>query len=368
MTKYVGFSDYRHDSDAALGILLVNLGTPDAPSTAAVRRYLAEFLSDPRVIEVPRFLWWLILHGVILRLRPARSARAYAAIWEPAGSPLLTISRRQGTALDKALQTRLGGRVEVRLAMRYGSPAIATTLHELQQAGVRRLLVLPLYPQYAASTTASVFDALSAAFKRLRWLPELRFINDYHHHQSYIEALAASVRAAWADRPRSTKLVMSFHGIPRRYLLAGDPYHCQCQATARRLAEALALKPEQWVICFQSRVGREEWLKPYTDQTLVELAAQGVGDLDVICPGFAADCLETLEEIVQQNQHSFSAAGGGKLHYIPALNATPEHINMLADLVVQHCQGWPEAQLSYCNDVAALAARRKRALALGAKQ
>jgi ferrochelatase len=343
MTAYRGEPGFSHDAAGALGILLTNLGTPAAPTTAAVRRYLAEFLWDPRVIEMPRALWWLILHGVILRVRPARSAAAYRKVWTAEGSPLLVIARRQTRALQRLLAERLGRPVPVALAMRYGRPAVAEGREELRRAGVRRLLVLPLYPQYSATTTASTFDALGAELRTWRWLPELRLITHYHDHPGYIAALAASVREAFAASGQPDRLLFSFHGLPRRYLLAGDPYHCECQKTARLVAEELGLAPERWAVSFQSRVGREEWLRPYTDETLKSWGAAGVGHAAVLCPGFSADCLETLEEIAEQNRDFFLHAGGRRFDYIPALNERPDHIRALGDLILQHLQGWPES-------------------------
>jgi len=334
-------------------LLLVNLGTPSAPTTAAVRKYLAEFLSDPRVIEAPRWLWWLILHGVILRIRPSRSARAYRQIWTDQGSPLLLHSQ----ALCAAVAERLPDwRVE--LAMSYGAPNLRDVLDRLRQQGTRELAVLPLYPQYSGSTTASVFDAVARLLSRWRLVPRLTFIPQYHDHSGYLDALANSVRAHWQAHGRGDKLVLSFHGVPRRYLRNGDPYFCQCHATARRLRERLQLSESEVVTTFQSRVGREVWLQPYTDKTLLELARAGVKTLDVICPGFAVDCLETLEEIAEQNAHAFIAAGGQALRYIRALNASAAHADALAD-VVRNSSGMPLARSDA--DAAALAAKLRAA-------
>jgi len=366
MTRYLGEPDYQHGTEDKTGVLLVNLGTPDAPDAASVRRYLAQFLWDPRVIEVARPLWWLILHGVILRIRPRKSAEAYAKVWTEEGSPLLSISRRQHRAFQQLLAERVGGEVPVALGMRYGSPSIASALAELRENGVRRLLVLPLYPQYSATTTASVFDAIAADLQRTRWLPELRFINQYHDERGYIEALAASIREHWQDQGRAERLLFSFHGLPHRYLLSGDPYHCHCHKTARLLAAELGLDDDAWMLSFQSRVGREEWLRPYTDETVAQLARDGVRSLDVACPGFSADCLETLEEIAMQNGEIFEEAGGETLRYVPALNDRSDHISFLVDLTQKHCQGWPEPaagkERSKDRELGA-----QRALALGAK-
>ncbi|MBD8897739.1 ferrochelatase [Rhodanobacter sp. DHG33] len=318
-------------------VLLVNLGTPAAPTAKALRPWLAEFLSDPRVIDYPRWKWWPILHGVILRVRPRRSAHAYARIWDTQGSPL----RWHSEALAKALQAELGAHVRVVLAMRYGEPSVSQTIARLQREGVRRLLVLPLYPQYSATSTGSVIDAVADAMQSLRWPPELRFVNDYHDDPGHIEALAASIEDWWAEHGRGDRLLLSFHGIPERYADLGDPYAEQCRITARLLRERLQLDESQLLLSFQSRVGRERWLEPYTDATVRRLAGEGVRKLDVACPGFAVDCLETLEEIAMQNRDFFAAAGGESLRYIPALNDGAGQVRSLAALARRHLQGWP---------------------------
>ncbi|MDG4549197.1 MAG: ferrochelatase [Candidatus Contendobacter sp.] len=358
---------FTHDQPARAGILLANLGTPDAPTPTAVRRYLAEFLWDSRVVELPRPLWWLILHGVILRVRPARSARKYRLIWTPEGSPLLAISQRQAAAVAAALAERYPGPIQVAVGMRYGNPSIAAALAELRAAGVRRLLVLPLYPQYSAATVASTFDAVAAELRTWRWLPELRFITQYHDDAGYLDALAAQIHAARADRP-GERLLFSFHGLPKRNLLAGDPYYCQCHKTARLVAERLGLQSDQWAVAFQSRFGRAEWLQPYASALLATWAKAGIKSVDVACPGFAADCLETLEEIAIENRRVFLAGGGERYRYLPALNDYPTHIAALVALIGRHAAGWPEFTADH--DAAALAAERaatrRRALALGA--
>ena len=359
---------FAHDAPDSLGILLVNLGTPEAPTTAAVRRYLKEFLSDPRVVEAPRLVWLPVLNLVILNTRPRRSAKAYAKVWGDEGSPLLTISQQQATALQDALDQALPQRgVRVALAMRYGEPSIPNALRELREAGMRRLLVLPLYPQYSATTTASIFDAVTAELQRWRWLPEFRFINHYHDDPAYIAALAASDEAHWAEHGRADKLVMSFHGIPQEYFDKGDPYHCECQKTGRLVAERLGLTPEQWQLTFQSRLGPKQWLRPYTDQTLEAMGRDGVKYIQVICPGFAADCLETLEEVAMENRDIFLEAGGEKYEYIPCLNASAPHIDLLVDMVKRQAFGWPEVQADTAPGRAAeRAACAERAKALGA--
>jgi ferrochelatase len=342
MTKFTGNPDYSHDSSSRLGVLLTNLGTPDAPTTAAVRRYLAEFLSDPRVIEVPRLIWWFILHGYILRTRPQHSAKIYKSIWTNEGSPLLSFSSKLAAAVQLKLDQLLPGPVQVELAMRYGNPSIRAGLEKLRQGNAQHLLILPLYPQYSATTTASTFDAIADVLKKWRWLPELRMINHYHDDHNYINALANSIRTHWQHRGRSEKLLFSFHGIPKHYFAAGDPYHCECHKTARLVAEVLGLEESDWLVTFQSRFGPREWLQPYTDVTLKELARKGIKNVNVICPGFPADCLETLEEINIQYRALFLTCGGEEFNYIPALNDHTPHIDVLSILIIQHCQGWPE--------------------------
>lgn len=323
-----------------IGILLVNLGTPDAPTPVALRRYLAEFLSDPRVIEAPRWLWRLVLHGFILRVRPRRSAEAYQAIWTPEGSPLLLNSRQQLREVGALLQRKYGEKLVFALGMRYGNPSVAAAMRELQDSGIDRLLVLPLYPQYSATTTASTFDAVSAVLRRWRRVPELQFIEGYHDFAPYIEAMAARLSRHFAAHGRPQKLLLSFHGIPAEYAAKGDPYPEQCRRTAQRLAQALELADSSWQCVFQSRFGPREWLQPYADVTLRELPRQGVKHVAVFCPGFAADCLETLEEMAVMNRELFLAAGGERFDYVTALNAESEHIRALADLIERRMHPW----------------------------
>ncbi|MCW5664253.1 MAG: ferrochelatase [Piscinibacter sp.] len=352
---------YRHGSAGRTGVLLVNLGTPDAPTPAALRRYLAQFLSDPRVVEIPRWAWWPILHGIILRVRPARSAKKYASIWTEAGSPLAVWTAKQATLLRGFLGER-GHPVLVRHAMRYGNPSIASQLDALKAEGATRVLVLPLYPQYAGSTTASALDAVTDWMHQVRHLPELRAVNRYHDDPLYIEALARRVEAHWQREGRGERLVLSFHGVPKRTLLLGDPYHCECLVTARLLRERLGLDPAQMLVTFQSRFGKAEWLQPYTEPTLIELARSGVQRVDVMCPGFTSDCLETLEEIDQEVREAFLGAGGQAYHYIPCLNDDPAWIAALAAIAIRHMQGWPVEPPA----AGLLAAQRERALAAGA--
>jgi ferrochelatase len=317
-------------------LLLVNLGTPDEATPAAVRRYLGEFLHDPRVVEMTRWLWCPLLHFVILPLRSGKVARNYASVWMPEGSPLMVYSSRLAQALQHALPD-----VAVRLAMRYGQPSIPATLRALEAEGLTRLLVLPLYPQYSASTSASVLDAVAKEIGGWRRVPELRFIADYHDDTGWLDAMEARIRAHWDLHGRAEKLLFSFHGLPQRFETAGDPYPRQCEAGARALAARLGLADDAWQLTYQSRFGREKWLEPATDKTLGQLAQDGVKTVDVVCPGFAVDCLETLEEIAVQNAEIFRHAGGGELRYISALNHEPGHVGALAALARRHLQGWP---------------------------
>lgn len=362
MVNFVNTTDYQHGTEGITGVLVTNLGTPDAPTRRALRRYLAEFLSDPRVVEFPRLLWKLVLHGVILNIRPARSAKAYARVWSAEGSPLLAISKKQAAALQEKLDQSINGPVRVELAMRYGNPSIADALEKLRQAHVTRLLILPLYPQYSASTTASTFDAVSDVLKTWRWLPQLRMVMDYHRHERWLDAVVNSIREHWQANGQAQKLMMSFHGLPKRFLLKGDPYHCQCHDSARRIAEKLGLNEDQWQLVFQSRFGREEWLKPYCDKTLEALAREGLESVDMVCPGFSADCLETLEEVAMENRDIFLNAGGRQYTYIPALNDRADHIDALADLVSRNLAGWEVENIP----AEEREAGRQRALACGA--
>lgn len=370
MARFLSEKDYFHGKAESTGILLVNLGTPDAPDAPSLRRYLKEFLSDPRVVEIPRLIWYPILYGAILTKRPAESAKKYAGVWEEEGSPLLVISQKQQQALQKEMEMRFNGPVKVHLAMRYGTPSINDTLLQMKEEGVRRLLVLPLYPQYCAATTATTMEAVYDELKKWRWLPELRQINHYHDHPAYIDALAQSLQDHWKQHERAELLIMSFHGIPKRNLTLGDPYFCECQATARLLAKKLNLKPEQYRVTFQSRFGKAEWLQPYTDKTLQALPAEGIKSVEIICPGFAADCLETLEEIQEENREYFMEAGGENYTYVPALNDSQDHIKALADLIQQHTQGWKETSPDWSRQSQQKQAEisKEQAIKLGAKQ
>lgn len=312
-----------------VGILLANLGSPDAPTSGSVRKYLAQFLGDPRVIEANRFIWWFALHGVILRIRPPRAAKSYQKVWTEQGSPLIHISQQQTAAIRHSMQQRHGDNVHVELAMTYGNPSIVDALQALRDADCHHLLILPLYPQYSATTTAAVFDQITDTLKTWRWIPECRFINQYYQHPPHIEALANSIKKQWQENQRAEKLLFSFHGLPQRYVDQGDPYYEQCQHTCQLVANALQLEDNEWQLVFQSRFGREPWLQPYCSLTLEELARSGTKSVDVICPGFSADCLETLEEINMENRALFMEAGGNQFQYIPCLNASKAHIHTL---------------------------------------
>ncbi|MDR2219173.1 MAG: ferrochelatase [Methylobacillus sp.] len=356
---------WHHGTPERIGILPINLGSPDAPTARALRPYLKQFLSDPRVIEIPRLAWWPILNGIILNTRPAKSAAKYAQIWTSEGAPLLMHTRKQSTMLKGYLGER-GISVEVEFGMRYGNPSIADALEKLRERNCTRILVIPLYPQYAASSTGSALDAVWQELQRMRNMPEVRAVRHYHDDPGYIAALAASVRQHWSEHGRSGKLIMSFHGIPRRSVDLGDPYFCECQKTGRLLAEALGLEQEQYMICFQSRFGRAEWLRPYFAPTLEHLGKNDVRRVDVICPGFAGDCLETLEEIGIEGKITFLGAGGKEYHYIPALNERDDWLHALTNIAERHLQGWLHGGAE--QGKAALEQSRLRAMAMGAKR
>lgn len=338
--RYTSIEDFDHETPARIGVLITNLGTPEAPERGPVRRYLKQFLSDPRVVELPRALWWLILNGVILNIRPSRSAAAYREVWTEGGSPLLINTREQANAVRAALSEQYGDQVMVEFGMRYGNPAIADVMHRMFNAGVQKLLVVPLYPQYSATTTASTFDAIAHDFTRRRWLPDLRFVAQYYDEPGYIEALAESVREFQTEHGQPDKLVFSYHGVPRSCIEKGDPYLCECRETTRMVVEQLGVSEDQYMTTFQSRVGAQEWLQPYTDETLKQLPAQGVESVQVICPGFSSDCLETIEEIDVENRGYFLEAGGKSYAYIPCLNQREAHIRFLTDLIERHLVNW----------------------------
>lgn len=359
MPDYLPEPEHRHTDASKTGVLLINLGTPEAPTAKALRPYLKQFLSDRRVIEIPKALWWLILNGIILNTRPKKSAEKYAAIWTKDGSPLLVHTKRQAKLLKGLLGKRGQSDLVVEFAMRYGNPSVESVIQRMRQAGVERLLVVPLYPQYAASSSASAIDAVFGTLARLRNTPELRTVRHFHDHPGYIAALAASVRDYWQINGRPSKLVMSFHGVPRFTLDKGDPYHCECQKTGRLLTEALGLSKDDYSVTFQSRFGRAEWIKPYTTEVLTQLGKTKTARVDVVCPGFVADCLETLEEIAIEGKETFLTAGGGEYHYIPCLNESPSWIAALADVVEANLAGWTVGQESP-------ELRSQRAHALGA--
>ena len=351
-----------HGEVSAIGVLVANLGTPAAPTAKGLRPFLAEFLADPRVIELPRLAWWLLLHGIILRTRPAKSAALYRKVWSDEGSPLLVIARRQAAGIAERLLGRLRRPVHVALGMRYGEPSIAAALRGLDAEGCRKLLVLPLYPQYSGPTIGSTFDAVTAELRRWRWVPELRTVNGYHDDPRYVAALAASIAELWRHGGEPDKLVFSFHGMPRRYFEGGDPYFCLCQKTARLVAESLGLGEDRWIVSFQSLFGREEWLRPYTDATMRALPGLGAKRVDIVSPAFSADCLETLEELDGLNREFFMHAGGERYRYIPCLNDRPDHLGFLAELALENLEGWDAAPGVEPAAEAAAAARRAEAM------
>ena len=331
--KYIGQTDYDHEgASPRQGILLCNLGTPDAPRPAELRRYLKEFLSDPRVVEIPRLLWWMILNLIILRIRPQRSAKLYQSVWTEAGSPLMLYSQGQVKAVKQRLAEKYGD-IPVVLGMRYGNPSMASAIKQLTDQNVRDIIVLPLYPQYAGATTGSTFDAIAKTFTKLRWVPELQFINGYHKSEGYLDALCTTIKRHIEQHGQPDKFVFSYHGTPERYLKNGDPYHCFCHQTTRLVREKLGFDEDQVMTTFQSRFGREPWLQPYTDKTLEQLPEDGVKHVAVICPGFSSDCLETIEEINMEARESFIESGGEHFHYIPCLNDDPVHIDALVSIL-----------------------------------
>lgn len=361
MSRFAKEPTYEHGTPPRTAVILVNLGTPDEPTPAAVRRYLRQFLSDPRVVEIPRPVWWVILNLFVLTTRPRDSATRYAQVWMKEGSPLKVHTERQSKLMHGLLGERGLKDIVVDYAMRYGAPSIAARIDSLREQGCDRILLLPLYPQYSASTTATAFDEAFRALETLRNQPAVRTVRHFHDDPGYIAALAASVKDYWGAHGRPDRLVMSFHGVPRRTLELGDPYHCECLKTGRLLREALGLAEGEALVTFQSRFGRAEWLKPYTAEVLERLGREKTGRVDVVCPGFVADCLETLEEIALEGKATFLSAGGREYHYVPCLNERPDWIAALADIATANLGGWIQSP-----DPAALAAARERALALGA--
>ncbi|MEW6120261.1 MAG: ferrochelatase [Pseudomonadota bacterium] len=360
--------DYTHGQLAKTGILLLNLGTPEAPTKQALKPYLRQFLSDPRVVEIPRALWWLILNGIILNTRPKKSAEKYAAIWTADGSPLKVHTERQAKLLKGWLGERIASPLQVEYAMRYGSPSIPDTLARMKAEGCDRILMLPAYPQYAASSTATAHDMAFDWLRKTRNQPALRTVKHYHDHPAYIHALASNIRDFWQMHGRPEVLVMSFHGVPKYTLEKGDPYHCECRKTGRLLAEALGLDEKQFRLTFQSRFGRAEWLQPYTDMTLAALGREGTSRVDIVAPGFTADCLETLEELAMEGRETFLTAGGREFHYIPALNEHPQWIDALGRIALENLGGWASVSWDRDAEQHAREASRMRATQLGASR
>ena len=344
--RYVSSPDFHRDGAERIGILLVNSGTPASAGIRDVRRFLAGLLGDPRVVELPRVLWLPILYGAILPVRPWLSARRYRKIWTAQGAPLVELSERLRTELTSTLAQRMLAPLSIELAMLYGGGlTVPQALTRLRESGAQRILVLPMFPQYCGATTGAAYDQVNAELRRWRWLPELRFVAEYHDEPGYIDALRASIAQHWEAEGRTQHLLISFHGIPERYFHKGDPYFCKCQKTARLLADELMLPEDAWSVSFQSRFGPDGWLRPYTSRVLEELPARGIRRVTVVCPGFAVDCLETLEEIAIENRDRFIAAGGERFQYVPALNARSEHAHFLSDLIARHCQGWTQVEL-----------------------
>lgn len=353
---------FAHGRTPKTGILLVNLGSPEAPTPQAVRRYLREFLSDPYVVEIPRPVWWLILNLFVLTMRPKASAGRYAQVWTREGSPLVVHTAQQARLLQGYLGERLKQPHVIDYAMRYGKPSIGEKLASLKAQGCERILLLPLYPQYSASTTGTVFKAAFDVIGAMRNQPALRTVRNFHDHDGYIKASAQAIQDYWFKNGRGDHLVLSFHGVPKRTLELGDPYHCECLKTGRLIAEQIGLKPGFYSITFQSRFGRAEWLKPYTAEVIHDLAKKKIARVDVACPGFVSDCLETLEEIAIEAKGEFLRAGGRELHYIPCLNERDDWIHALTDLVMKNLLGWGQPP-----STEALQASRERALGHGAK-
>jgi ferrochelatase len=356
--RYTKQQNFDHGQKAKTAILLVQLGTPDDATPAAVKKYLKEFLSDRRVVEIPALLWQIILRGIILNTRPKKSAKKYASIWTDQGSPLRIHTENQTKKLDQKLK-ELGYDYILTSAMRYGSPNIPTILQQLREQGATKILLLPLYPHYSGATTATSFDAMAKELSTWRNLPEVRFVRNFHDNELYLQALEKNIREYWAANGRGDKLIMSFHGVPKRNLMEGDPYHCECYKTARLLAERLEISKDDYLVSFQSRFGAAEWLQPYTEPTVIQMAKDGTRRLDIVCPGFVSDCLETLEEVKMEIKDAFINNGGKEFHYIPCLNDSDGLVEALANIVENHTQGWHHPYDSE---------QRNRAIALGAKQ
>lgn len=368
MSYYRPEPAYTHGSQPKVGILLANLGTPDAPTAQALRPYLKQFLMDRRVVEIPRLIWWCILNGIILLVRPKKSAEKYASIWAKEGSPLMVYAQQQKKLLQGYLSQKINSPFAVELGMTYGNPSMQSAIESLKTQCCDRILVFPLYPQYAASSTAAALDAVWRVLLKMRNVPAIRTIKHYHDHPLYIQALASHIKAYWQQHGQPEKLVMSFHGVPKFHLLKGDPYHCECHKTARLLAEALGLSKEQYKVAFQSRFGRQEWLQPYLANTLDVLGKQQLKRIDVVCPGFSSDCLETLEEIAMEGKHLFQSVGGGEYHYIPALNSEAVWIEAMRDIALEHLQGWVSKEFDSVRAESEGLACIERACAMGAEK
>lgn len=334
--KYFGHEHDAQTSNTKIGVLLMNLGTPERPVCPSLRSYLAEFLMDPRVIELPKLLRAILVRGIIVNVRSHKSAAAYREVWTEQGSPLMFNTVALANKVQSALQENDEVEYEVEVAMRYGKPNVEEKLTALHQRGVRNIIAIPLYPQYSGSTNGSTFDAIGKALAKQRWVPNLQFVSDYYQQPSYIKAIGDSINAHWAQHGRKQKLILSFHGIPKKYITLGDPYYSQCKESAQLIADYLQLNDDDWMLVFQSRLGAQEWLKPYCDKTLQALPNQGVKSVDIICPGFSADCLETLEEIEGENKEYFMEAGGEAYSYISCLNDSDAHVGLITEIINQH--------------------------------
>ena len=339
MALFIGNKDYVHGTKPKIGILLTNLGTPDEPTAKSLKVYLKEFLSDTRVIETPKWIWWLILNGIILNIRPAKSAKLYKSIWAEGGSPLMVNARKQLQLTEKRFKDSHPHLV-FDLGMRYGNPSIKNALNNLRKQNCDKIIIFPLYPQYCAATTGSTFDAVAKEFLNWRWVPSLRFISNYHTNDQYINALCNSIKEYWEKNSKPKKLIFSYHGVPKKYLDKGDPYHCFCHRTTRLVREKMNLDEDLCLTTFQSRFGPAEWLQPYTDKTIEKFAKDGVDNIQIISPAFSSDCLETIEELNGENREIFMDNGGKKFGYIPCLNDKKDHIDMIETLIKSEINGW----------------------------
>ncbi|MDG2293801.1 MAG: ferrochelatase [Methylophilaceae bacterium] len=368
MAYYNPEPDYTHGDQLKVGILLANLGTPDAPTAKALRPYLKQFLMDRRVVEIPRLVWWLILNGIILVIRPKKSAEKYAQVWMKEGSPLMVHAQKQTQLLRDHLSQTIKSPFAVELGMSYGNPSMQSAIEKLKAQHCNKILVFPLYPQYAASSTAASLDAVWNSLLKMRNVPAIRTIKHYHDHPDYIQALATNIKQFWQVNGQPEKLIMSFHGVPKFHLMKGDMYHCECHKTGRLLAEALGLDRAQYQIAFQSRFGKQEWLKPYLASTLEALGEAKIKRIDVVCPGFSSDCLETLEEIAMEGKHIFQSHGGGDCHYIPALNESEPWIHAMTSIALENLQGWVSTEWDDAAAKQSANQTAENAKALGANQ